>query len=470
MPAFIGRQAQLDQLDTALRSARAGTGAFVWMTGRRRIGKSRLVEEFLSRATHPSVFFQAPSGTHRDGLADFVAAVRASPLPAARTFDNVTPANWRGALELAATGATREHPVIIVIDEFPYLHEADDGIDADFQHSWDRELERLPIMLVCIGSDLAMMERMLEPQRPLHGRPTHVINVPPLTPHDVATMIDLDPADAIDAYLVVGGFPLLARQWRGGISPIAFVRQQLIDTMQPLVVNGERIVHAELPTDANARAVLMAIGSGQRTYSKVLNRLEGISAKTFERSLDLLREKRIIEKLTPVSVPLSKESHYVVCDPHLRFWLRFIGPYLGELERGRGDLAIARVERDWSTFRGTSVEPIVRAGISRLLVTERYGDCSDVGAYWNRSGTVEIDLVGVDSLAKPTRVGFAGSIKWRGDTPFDARDSTALANHRAHLPGATNDTILVGVSRAGFDRANVDVQLGPADIIEAFAP
>lgn len=464
MASFVGREKFLGQLDQALAGTRAGAGSFVWMRGRRRIGKSRLVEEFLDRQEVPHVFFQAPRGLHRDGLADFIDAAKASSLRAAEQFADLRPETWRGALQLAARGATPEAPAVIVIDEFPYLCEADDGIEADFQHAWDRELESTPVLLICIGSDLSMMERLLEPRRPLHGRPTLQMVLPGLTPAEVGELADLVPADAIDAYLIVGGFPVLARQWSKGLGRKAFLSRQLVDSSQLLVINGERIVDSEFPHESLARPVLQAIGAGQRTYTGILEDT-GLAKTSMDRALSELQAKGVVERISPVSVPPRKESHYIVSDPHLRFWLRFIGPYIPELDRGRPDLVLARIERDWQTFRGSSVEPVVRAELSRLMADGRFGQAADVGSYWTRTGGVEIDLVGVDAVDRPRRIAFVGSIKWRENSPFDRRDAAHLAVQRAKLPGVSDDTLLLAVSRSGFSGSLVDFQLTPDDLL-----
>jgi hypothetical protein len=170
-------------------------------------------------------------------------------------------------------------------------------------------------------------------------------------------------------------------------------------------VNGERIVNAEFPTDASARTVLRAIGADQRTYTTI-QRDSGLAKSTFDRSLAKLLAKQVVEKVTPVSVPLRKDAHYVVADAHLRFWTR------------RGD--------------------------------------------------DEIDLVGVDSLERARKVGFVGSIKWRKRSPFDRTDAAALAAARATVPGAGPDALQIGISRSGFDTTGLDVQLGPIDIVDAF--
>jgi hypothetical protein len=105
-------------------------------------------------------------------------------------------------------------PAIVVIDELPYLTELDTGFAADLQKAWDRTLEASLVLLVCVGSDVRMMETLVGERSPLHGRPTREMRIAPLSPAAVADITEAsDAVEAIDRYLVVGGFPLLAASW-----------------------------------------------------------------------------------------------------------------------------------------------------------------------------------------------------------------------------------------------------------------
>jgi uncharacterized protein len=85
-----------------------------------------------------------------------------------------------------------------------------------------------------------------------------------------------------------------------------------------------------------------------------------------------------------------------VVDSYLRFWLRFLADYTGEIERGRGDLPLDRIRRGWTSWRGRAVEPLVREALLRLLPDGQLPGVGAVGGYWTRSNKVEIDLVGAD--------------------------------------------------------------------------
>jgi hypothetical protein len=88
--------------------------------GRRRVGKSRLVEEFAQRESLPHVFFTGTGQPRQEELASFAAEVAASDLPeAARFADFAVPQTWDAALTLLGGILPADQPSVVVFDEMP---------------------------------------------------------------------------------------------------------------------------------------------------------------------------------------------------------------------------------------------------------------------------------------------------------------------------------------------------------------
>ncbi len=471
---FIGRIEELGALQAELDLAGGtGGGRFLWVRGRRRVGKSRLIQEFCDRSKAPYAFYQAPRRERPDALGGFAEAVAESTLPAAAAFDGASYESWPAALRGAAQGLDRAQPGILIIDELPYLAELDPGFPADLQQAWDRTLENAPLLLVCVGSDVRMMETLVGERSPLHGRPTKELRVAPLHPAEVAEITGAsDASAAFDRYLVLGGFPLLAASWQGAVELGEFLREALADDQTPFVTTALRIMASEFEGELQAAKVIEAIGHGESAYSRIQGR-SGVKGNTLNHALDvLIAKKGLVAKDLPYAVPLGKKAaKYRIADPYLRFWLRFVGPHLDELSRGRPDLVIARVERDWETYRGRAIEPLVRDSLNRLLadpsLSERLGSARHAGAWWRRDHSVEVDLVGGDR-PNPSRISFVGSVKWRDQTPFAASDLRDLATARIRVPGA-EAAKLVAVSRSGFEKGlEADATFDPDELLAAW--
>jgi hypothetical protein len=232
------------------------------------------------------------------------------------------------------------------------------------------------------------------------------------------------------------------------------------------LVSGERALAAEFPAESHARLVLGAIGTGERTYSKIQQAAGGISPATLNRALHLLTAKRIVEAAVPLSARPSRETRYTVADPHLRFWLAFLGPHQPEIERRRGDLVAARVRTSWTAWRGTAIEPVIRESMCRIS-SQLPGSPKVIGSYWTRTNDPQVDLIGADREPVAQRIAFVGSVKWRESQPFDERDLAELISHRSQVPGADDETPLLAVSRSGTRVSSLTV-LGPQELLDAW--
>ncbi len=470
MAPFVGRERELATLTTELDRVRAGAGdakpgRCMLLRGRRRVGKSRLVEELCRRADVPYFFFTASQQGPRE-LALFTAEIADSTLSNRESISGVTPESWDGALRLLAT-AVGQQASIVVVDELPYLVDDDPTLEATLQKLWDRTLSELPVLLILVGSDLAMMEALDTHGRAFFQRGRQLV-VPPFSPLETGEIVGSPtPADAFDAYLVTGGLPLICDEWPRGLDLWGYLDKTLSEPASALAVSAERTLAAELDGELNARRALEAIGSGERTFTAIGQR-SGVSAMTLTRSLDALRLKRIVARETPLSTRKGSDPRYRIEDPYLRFWLRFIGPHMAEIDRGRGDRVLRRTADGWPSWRGRAIEPVIREALRRRDPTDGLVAPGTIGSYWTRSNDPEVDIIAADTSPVAKELLFAGSIKWRDNSPFDMSDLAALAANVQRVPGGSAATPLMAVSRSGTSAQGLAAALGPDDLIEAW--
>ena len=478
MVEFRGRVTDLALLDRQLRLVRDAVattpGQAVIVTGRRRVGKSRLVQEFCDRSGVPYVVFQASRGRNPAAeRADFTAALTESALPDADLVAGAAGTDWSQALRALAIAVPEQAPSIVVLDEVPWLVEQDSEFEGALQTVWDRYLSAKPVLLLLVGSDLSMMESLQEYGRPFHGRAARML-VRPLDLADVQEMTALDPTDAIDALLITGGFPEIVQRWTPETDRVAFLSDQLADPLSPLLMAGELSLLGEVREPSHSRSALEAIGTGERTFGTIANRIgvgNPIPAGTLAPILNTLAAKRMVAVDTPLATrPDIKNKRYRIEDPYLRFWLTFLQRGIAEVERGRGDLVAARIERSWSSWRGRAVEPVIRASLERLLPDDRLPGADIVGGWWNRQNNPEIDLVGADQdRPAATRIAFTGSIKWLETEPFGQRELESLLAGSMSVPGRHYTTPLVAVSRNGVEEGlPLAASFGPEEIVAAW--
>ncbi|WP_034263935.1 ATP-binding protein [Actinospica robiniae] len=467
MADFVGRRRELAALGQALDEVRSAIGGqrpgrCVIIRGRRRIGKSALVGEFVRHSRVPYVFHTAQLGRGAEPLEEFAHDVASSSLPEAAIFDEAAPGNWTAALRQLAGLLPQDQASVVVLDEVPYLMDDSGAFESILQRAWDRELSHRPVLLLLIGSDLSMMEALTSYGRPFHQRGSEM-PVGPLNVAEVAQMTGLDAASAFDAALVTGGLPIVCARWRSGEGLWSFLARELADPLSPIVASAQLSLAAEFPDQAQARAVLEAIGSGERTFTNIARAAGGIAHSTLTRATDLLIDKRIVAGELPLSLQPSKERRYRITDTYLRFWLAFLGPHLPEIDRIRSDLTLDRIRRGWTSWRGRAIEPLIRDSLLRLLPAHAIPAVPVVGAFWTRSNDVEIDVVGADREPIAKQLLFLGSIKWLENAPFDDHDMLALQRHRLRI---TDQPLpLIAISRAGSTTKHADAVFGPDDLI-----
>src|SRR6266568_904406 len=393
-----------------------------------------------------------------------------SALPGADLVAGAVGTDWNQALRGLAVAAPEQEPCIVVLDEVPWLVEQDCEFEGALQTVWDRYLSAKSVLLLLVGSDLSVMESLQEYGRPLHGRAARMV-VRPLDPADVQQMTALDPAEAVDAFLITGGFPEIAQRWNPGTSRAAFLRDQLADPLSPLLMAGELTLLGEIREPSHSRSALEAIGTGERTFGTIANRIgvgDPIPSGTLAPILNTLTAKRIVAVDTPLATRAdTKNKRYRIEDSYLRFWLAFLQRGIAEVERGRGDLVAARIERSWPSWRGRAVEPVIRASLQRLLPDDRLPGAECVGGWWNRQNNPEIDLVGADrDHPAATRIAFTGSIKWLETEPFGQRELESLLAGSMSVPGRDFTAPLVAVSRNGVEEGlPLAASFGPEEIV-----
>jgi hypothetical protein len=475
---FAGRKSELALLHKRLAGAAAsGAGTALVIRGRRQVGKSRLAQEFCDRAGVPYLFYTATKGASPvEAIAAFLAELVSSAVPRDPGLVPAEPtASWPDAFRVLAA-VLPDSPVVVVLDELPWLAEQDDIFDGALQTAWDRLLSRRPVLLLLLGSDLHMMERLTAYDRPFFGRADNLL-LGPLNPAEVGGALSLQAADAIDAYLLSGGLPGILRAWPEGVPALEFAERECADPASPLFGVPEAALLAEFPAPDVTRRVIEAVGGGNRTHANIAaeagSRAGAVPSGTLTPVLRrLVEDKHVLAIDEPLSVRATKPALYRVADTSLRFYLA-IGRAAHELSRrGRAPAAATLIDRRWASWRGRAVEPVIQDALSLAAASLPWPEAAVVGGWWNRAFDPEIDLIGADRGPVATKLWYAGSVKWL-EHPFGSRDLAVLQRGAPQVPGFDpGETALISVSRAGFtDSVATSLALRwlPGDVISAFS-
>lgn len=443
-PTFLDRVAELRALTQLHRSPRAQL--FV-LYGRRRVGKTELLRTFCQGKPH--VYFQAAQVSDRDNLRQFLqeaAEATGDAFLARADF-----ADWEAPLEYLAK--TTKRRLIVVLDEFPYLCEANPSLPSLLQRFWDQRGSAGRLMLVLCGSSISFMEQeVLAERSPLFGRRTGQLELLPLGYREAAGFLPrYSPEQWVQAYGILGGMPMYQVQFEDRLSLAANVQRHLFDPSALLYSEPEYLLRTELRDPGTYNSVLEAIAAELTRHNEIADRI-GRPSTTASPYLATLERLRLIERVAPLtSRTASKRSvgRYFLRDPFLRFWYRFVLPNRSLLETGEGERVWAqRVAPQLEEFLGLSFEGLCREYVRRHGA-KRLGAVpeGEVGRFWSRE--VEIDVLCRNADGTHT----CGECKWTRRLVGE-RDYEELQRKSEALPGEWREGLrFVLFARRGFTEA-----------------
>ena len=453
---FIGRKSELEKLNTEY----GRDSSFVVIYGRRRVGKTTLIKEFLKEKT--AFYFLATEELESQSmkrLAGVIARTTKNTLLQKAVFTD-----WLDLFRVIADYKPGEKKVL-VIDEFPYLVKTNSAFPSILQNAWDEILKDSNVMLILSGSLIGMMQKYaLSYDSPLYGRRTAQMRLAPLPFTDVYAVQQMPFDQAVEQYAVTGGVPKYLEFFEDG-RPL---QEQLKDTV--LSKNGflyeepNFLLKSESATAVNYFSIMKSIADGNHKLGKIAGVL-GQETSALTPYLSTLSDLGFVEKRTPITekkLEKSRKGLYLIADNFIRFWFRYVYPYKGELELDNVQIVLDEMNQDFrEKFVAFAYEDICKTIFSELCKNGAIPFVpSRIGSYWlNDFDTdTEIDVMSVDHQNK--RV-FAGECKYHAK-PVDAPVYFALKEkvdrakevHKA-FPGYE---IIFGVfSKSGFTRRMLDI-------------
>lgn len=410
------------------------------VVGRRRVGKSFLLAATLTGTR--VISFQGDEQGERQHLE--LLAEEAGRLllgsPALR-FDD-----WDAALTFFGAQA-RQEPLTLILDEFQYLWSAQPALDSIIQRHWDRwQRAGTPLLLVLCGSALSLMERLLAHGSPLYGRATLRLLLTPLDYRFAGKFANTDdPEKLLRRYAVLGGTPQY-QVWAGHGELRTLIRDRILTRGSPLYEDPLHLLReGEGVRDPGTYlAILRAIAHGATHYNEIAQQAGTTSANLSPRLARLERLGYVRPVFPLASSGREDRSLYRIADPFFRCWFRYVARNRSRLERGRVDEVLGEVVDDLDNLMGQTFEDCCRHWVGHYADEELVGHAEELGAWWSRDGSVEIDIVGVGRH----RYQLLGSCKWRRTVDEDVLEE--LYDHRAALGGKAARARLALFAREGF--------------------
>lgn len=410
IPAFIGRERETVALARILTRRQP---ALVVVYGRRRVGKSTLIRHVIRRLD--AIYYQATRVADADNQDLFKRAV-AGVCGNDPVLDGLR--GWESIFHHLGQSAQRRNvPLVVVLDEFPYLCEGNDGIPSIVQKVWDRVRDqRIPLIFVLCGSRISFMETLLAEGNPLHGRQSAEFAIQPLTYREAAEFVPRWPVeDRLRLFGVFGAMPYYLSLLDPTVPLAANIHRLLLDDGAPLTEEPIHLLQGELNQIARYASILRAVADGCTHLKDIAGRVlpSSESGSSLTSYLAILQGLRLIGAVHSLDVrdpERRRNARYYLEDPFLAFYYRFVLPNLSAIQAGHGR-AVYRdaIASQLGAYMGEWFEVICRQWV-RFYAGERLpAVAKTVGKIW--ASDYDIDVAG--ELLDGTAV--AGECKWRRD-------------------------------------------------------
>ncbi|MBI5485953.1 MAG: ATP-binding protein [Deltaproteobacteria bacterium] len=294
----------------------------------------------------------------------------------------------------------RSDRFLLVLDEFPYLVEADPAVPSLWQRGWDQALARTRACVVLMGSSVSMMEReTLAERSPLYGRRTGQLRLQPFGFRDAARFLPrFSFEDQVRAYSMLGGIPYYLTRFDDA-RPLAHnLRTALLEPGAVLRDEVEFLLREELQEPRVYFAVMQAIAQGKRRSSEIANAV-ALPYSSLGKYLGVLQSLDLVRREVPVTEAVpekSKRGLYAIVDPYVAFWFRHVFSRRSLLEVGRTAEAAAEISAELDLWASAAYEEICRQEVRRGLLDDPAGvRWAAVGRWWEPGH--ELDLVAYDA-------------------------------------------------------------------------
>lgn len=392
MKHFIDREEEMETLENEYQ--RNGNSLVV-LYGRRRVGKTTLISEFIKNKH--ALFFLASEESEAQNRSAF--KEKAAEFLDSDLLRSADVKSWDILFKYIMNAPHNSKPVI-VLDEFQYLGKSNPAFPSIFQRIWEEILKNRSVMVILCGSLISMMEsQTLAYGSPLYGRRTAQIRLKqiPFAYYD-QFFPDKSRKELIEMYAVTGGVPKYIELFSESKDIYSAIGKCVLTPSGYLYDEPHFLLQQEVSEVGSYFSIIKAIAAGNCKLSAIAAVLE-IKATSLTKYLKTLIDLDILEREVPITEEnpeKSKKGLYKIKDNYLRFWFQFVYPNMSFLESGHRAVVMDKIRK--SLVRNHT------AFVYEDVCKERMWDLnaegvwpfhfSKLGRFWDSKD--EIDIVALD--------------------------------------------------------------------------
>lgn len=367
--------------------------ALVLLYGRRRVGKTRLIQEFMKDKR--GLYFYVPNAEEKTILAEFSRIVENE------FFEGFRFVDFTSFMEYLAKKCSFNG--VIAVDEFQRLTNIDGAISI-LQKYWDEKLSKSKCVFILSGSSIGIIRRVaLCGDAPLYGRRTATIKIEPLKYLDLFEWFRKYSAEElVSIYGSFGGTPAYLEHVDTNLSVEENIVEKILSKHSPLHDEPEMLLMEELRAPQRYMDILSAIALGKNTVTGIAD-ATGLSRENVTTYLKKIEILDLIERVTPVTETQAKRGLYKIKDPFFNFWFRFVRPNKRQLEFGLEKNMWLHIKEEFKThlgriFEDICTEVLVEMAKKKMLPMQ----IEKIGKWWWKEA--EIDIVGLEAKTKKALV------------------------------------------------------------------
>ena len=397
MDKFINR---IQEMKTLEEQYNMPSSSMVILYGRRRVGKTSLMCEFL-RKHSDNIYFLATEESEALNLKSFkeqVAEYTGNELLKSANVD------WLTVFKLLTEHKTQTKKVI-VIDEFQYIGEDNNAFPSIMQKVWDTLLKDANIMLILCGSLITLMKRQtLDYVSPLYGRRTAQIKLKQIPFNYYGEFMEGKSInELLPFYAVTGGVPKYIESFLGVEDLYDGIQNRILNPQSYLYEEPYFLLQKEVSEIGSYFSLIKAIAMGNRKLSEIAANIE-VKQTSLTKYLKTLIDLDLIEREVPVTESnpeKSKSGLYKIKDNFIAFWFKFVYLYRAYLEKGETQFVLSQIKKGFiQNYASYVYEDVCRERMWELSANDFWNFHFDrVGRYWG-SKADETDIVAIDSIGK----------------------------------------------------------------------
>lgn len=379
---FVGREEQLEQLEALWRK---NVASLVTCRGRRRIGKSTLIEEFARRSR---VKFLKVEGLPPEEGVDNETQLKAfaDQLSEQMGREIVQPKDWFSAFAILNECVSPKAKTVVLIDEISWMGKFDSTFPAQLKYAWDnRFAKKSKLIVVLCGSVSSWINEKILKSKGFVGRPSLNLIIPELSIDESRAFwstrkggAKIATSEILDVLSITGGVPKYLESIDPTVSANENVRRLCFTRGGLLVDEFEDIFNDALDENQAVRKkILEVLINGPMDLVKIADTCSFEPNGHLSANLESLEAAGFVAKdvgLNPLSGKKSKAAIYRICDNYTRFYLKYIEPNKDLIKRGAyGFLSIDQLP-GWNAILGLQFESLVYNNlvpVMKLLNLER---------------------------------------------------------------------------------------------------